>query len=117
MGADNGKPLFDKLEMEILSYNEANSSNGGQAKLQIYQNDSISSDDTDTESEVDSKPQKKKRRRLQPMIIAICTPLMCRVHQNVQQSGEMFFCDATSFLDRFNTSFLLVMLLEDYLLV
>lgn len=49
------------------------------------------------------KPPKKKRR-LQPMVIAICTPLMCRIHQNVQQASEMVFCDATSSLDRFNTS-------------
>lgn len=38
------------------------------------------------------------------MVIAICTPLMSRVHQSVQQAGEMVFCDATSSLDRFNSS-------------
>ena len=38
------------------------------------------------------------------MILAVCTPLMRRVHENIQQAGEMTFCDATSSLDRFNTS-------------
>ena len=33
---------------------------------------------------------------------------MCRVHQNVQQAGEMMFCDATSSLDRFNSSMFIV---------
>ena len=38
------------------------------------------------------------------MIIAICTPLMSRVHQHVRQAAEMIFCDSTSSLDRFNSS-------------
>lgn len=38
------------------------------------------------------------------MIIAICTPLMSRVHKYIKQAGEMVFCDSTSTLDRFNTS-------------
>ena len=38
------------------------------------------------------------------MVVAICTPLMSRVHQFVQKAGEMVFCDSTSTLDRFNTS-------------
>ena len=44
------------------------------------------------------------------MIIAVCTPLMARVHQNVQQAGEMVFCDATSLdrLNRFRTLLLFV---------
>ena len=36
------------------------------------------------------------------MIIAVCIPLMARVHQNAQQAGEMVVCDATSSLDRVN---------------
>ena len=52
----------------------------------------------------------KKRERLkreQPMITVVCTPLMARVHQNIQQAGEMVFCDAKSSLDRFNSSLFL----------
>ncbi len=106
LGADNGKALFDQLHMEICSYNEANSGSGGQAKLQCYENEVSTLENTDSESDVDEKPPQKKKKvlRSQPMIIAICTPLMCRVHRNIQQAGEMLFCDATSSLDRFNTS-------------
>ena len=42
--------------------------------------------------------------REKPMIVTVCTPLMSRVHEHIQQAGEMVFCDATSTLDRFNTS-------------
>jgi len=81
LGPDNGKELFDKLEMEIMSYNQANQHNGGRARLLVYQNCSNSCNDSDGESEAGKKPP-KKRKRSQPMIIAICTPLMSRVHQN-----------------------------------
>ena len=55
--------------------NESNLANGGKAKLQVYQNDSSEiSDDSDSDSECE-KPSKKSRRRLQPMVISICTPL------------------------------------------
>ena len=103
--------------MEVCAYNQANSDSDGQAKLQVYQNESSKSADhsDDTDSEIIQKPLKKKKRMSQPLVIVICTPLMCRVHQNVQQAGEMVFCDATSSLDRFNTS--IVMLSEDYFLV
>ena len=38
------------------------------------------------------------------MILTICTPLMLRASGYIQQAGEMIFCDATSTLDRLNTS-------------
>ena len=37
----------------------------------------------------------------QHLIIAICTPLMSRVHQ-LKHTGEMAFLDASGSLDRFN---------------
>ena len=40
--------------------------------------------------------------KLAGLVIVICTPLMCRVHQYVQQAQEIVFCDSTSSLDRFN---------------
>ena len=103
LGAENGKALFDKLDAEIASYNAAHFSQGGQAKLQVFQCEA-SSTDSDSEAELTVPVSKKRKRRSQPMIIAICTPLMSRVHQNIQQSCEMVFCDATSSLDRFNSS-------------
>ena len=66
-------------------------------------NESVPFYDSDSESEVLKKNTKQKEKRSQPMVIAICTPLMCRVHQYVQQAQEMVFCDSTSSLDRFNT--------------
>ena len=39
-----------------------------------------------------------------PMILAICTPIMRRAHQHVQQSRDVVFIDATSSFDRQNTS-------------
>eukprot|EP00118_Oscarella_pearsei_P019528 m.208172 g.208172 ORF g.208172 m.208172 type:complete len:540 (+) comp39701_c1_seq9:1438-3057(+) len=39
-----------------------------------------------------------------PLVMAICTPLMARAHEKVVQAGEMAFIDATSTLDRCNTS-------------
>lgn len=113
MGAENGSNMFLQLEAEITDYNNSNSEKGGQAKLQTYQ---CPKDDTDT-SDIDTdefKPppqkklklakQKKKKEKCQPMILAICTPLMARANENIQQAGEMVFCDATSSLDRYNTS-------------
>ncbi len=33
---------------------------------------------------------------------------MARVHQHIQQAGEMVFCDATSSLDRLNSSLFII---------
>ena len=106
MGHDNGPNMFSQLKTEIESYN---SQNHGRAQLQIY--DNPGSESNNDSSDNDEKPPpvkkiklKKKKSKIQPMVLAICTPLMVRAHQNLQQAGEMFFCDSTSSLDRFNTS-------------
>ena len=105
LGSDNGKSLFDRLDMEINSYNEANAEIGGKAKLQRFEKDATDSEsDTDDELEPPKRKKKKRNTKGKPMILAVCTPLMFRVHENIQQAGEMTFCDATSSLDRFNTS-------------
>ena len=109
LGADNGKPLFDRISIEISSYNDSHSNSGGQAKFQCYKGPEASYEDSTTEDEIEDielkkKKKKPKRERSQPMIIAVCTPIMTRVHQTIQQAGEMVFCDATSSLDRFNSS-------------
>ena len=98
--------MFSQLKTEIESYN---SQNHGRAQLQIYDNPGPESNNDSSDN--DEKPLpvkkiklKKKKSKIQPMVLAICTPLMVRAHQNLQQAGEMFFCDSTSSLDRFNTS-------------
>ena len=87
-GNDNGKSLFDHLDMEISSYNEANGEIGGKAKLQRFEKDPA---DSESDTDDDLEPPKTKKRKTstkgKPMIIAVCTPLMCRVHENVQQAG------------------------------
>ena len=105
LGSDNGKPMFDQLQAEIDAYNAAMGSKGGNVILQRF----VGTVDVDHTSDSDSEECPKKKRlksneREVPMVVAICTPLMSRVHQFVQQSGEMVFCDSTSTLDRFNTS-------------
>ena len=91
--------------MEINSYNEANAEIGGKTKLQRFEKDATDSEsDTDDQLEPPKRKKKKKKTKGKPMILAVCTPLMFRVHENIQQAGEMTFCDATSSLDRFNTS-------------
>jgi len=97
---------FDRLDIEISSYNEANWETGGKAKLQRFEKDAA---DSESDTDDDLEPPKTKKRKTtitkgKPMIIAVCTPLMFRVHENIQQAGEMTFCDAKSSLDRFNTS-------------
>ena len=78
LGSDNGKSLFDRLDMEINSYNEANVEIGGKAKLQKDATDSES--DTDDELEPPKRKKKKRNTKGKPMILAVCTPLMFRVH-------------------------------------
>ena len=69
-----------------------------------------SNDDTDDCDEITEEPKTKRKRRhncketSKPFILALCTPLMARVHSNVVQSSEMVFCDSTASLDRLNTS-------------
>ena len=38
----------------------------------------------------------------QPLILAICTPLMARVHKHIQQAKEQVFIDSSSSFEDFN---------------
>ena len=44
----------------------------------------------------------EKKGADQPLILAICTPLMSRVHQLVQQSSELIFIDSSSSFEDYN---------------
>jgi len=79
-GAPNGQEMFNTLEAIINEYNKKNSPKGGKCFLQTYENSGNSE---------------------KPLIVAICTPLMSRVH-HLTQAGEMAFLDASGSLDRFN---------------
>ena len=54
LGADNGKPLFDRLGLEISSYNDEHSSSGGRAKFQCYQSSERLYDESGTSDDDDS---------------------------------------------------------------
>ncbi len=112
LGRDNGPGLFESLQSEVDKYNSTNARVGGKAKLQVFEShcDTELSDecvDSD-EGSIQPPPPKKRKVTTQPMILALCTPLMVRAHENVPQAGEMVFCDATSSLDRFNTSVFII---------
>ncbi|KAI8485675.1 hypothetical protein Bbelb_365090 [Branchiostoma belcheri] len=70
------RQMFAKLVDRLKSYEEANPE--ASTSYQLYEGDS------------------------QPLIIALVTPLMKRVHQEVQQSGELVFIDATSNTEEHN---------------
>ena len=67
LGVKSGKELYTTLEGKLIAYNEANARFGGKAVLQRF-----------------TKGETKEVE--QPLILAICTPLMARVHENIQQS-------------------------------
>ena len=82
LGVRTGKELFSELQKRINKYNESNKDIGGKASVQRFHT---------TEGECD-----------QPLILAICTPLMSRVHQHIQQDGELVFIDSCSSFDDYN---------------
>lgn len=104
MGAENGPGMFSQLQAQVENYNQQNAEQGGKAKLQVYESptDDCSSDDLEPPPPKSIK-LKKSKQITHPMVLAICTPLMARAHQNIQQAGEMVFIDASS-LDCFNTA-------------
>ena len=113
LGSDNGKPMFDHLQREIEAYNAAMGSKGVHAIMQRFEAKVTQSDaEEDSGCELQNPKRKRFKRteREVPMVVAICIPLMSRVHQLVQQTGEMVFCDSTSTLDHFNTSFCFIYL-------
>ena len=84
-GPANGDKMFECLEAEVKRYN---SETGGKAFVQRCVKRSQSESWEQTVN--------------QPMIIAICTPLVQRAHQYIKHSSELVFCDSTSSLDQFN---------------
>ena len=91
LGDDNGKEIFDKLQAEVDAYNDACSGQGGKASIQVFQGAQNSESDNSGD-ESDPLPKKwRKKERERPMVITVCTPLMSRVHEHIQQAGEMIF--------------------------
>lgn len=113
MGNENGPTMFWQLQAEIDFYNE--SKQGGKAKLQIYEGIDVDENKNSSNSDDEFLPPPKKKAKVKkyqqkhrPMVMAICTPLMARAHENILQAEEMVFIDATSSLDRYNSSVFIV---------
>ena len=83
LGMRTGKELFIELEKRVNIYNEKNKDIDGKASIQRFCKSEGKCDD-------------------QPLILAICTPLMSRVHQHIQQSKELVFIDSSSSFDDYN---------------
>ena len=99
LGIRTGKELFIELEKWVNIYNEKNKDIDGKASVQRFCKNEGKDDD-------------------QPLILAICTPLMSRVHRYIQRSGKLVFIDSSSSFDDYNIpclSYLRHHLLEGYL--
>ena len=82
-GKESGEEMFTKLEDIVGQYNKKYSCEGGRTFLQRY----ISNASTTTS---------------QPLVLAVCTPLMARAHELIRQAGEVTYYDSTASLDRHN---------------
>ena len=81
--------MFKQLEQLVKTYNEEHGEAGGRAFLQRYESQTVKTTWEGATSD-------------QPLVLAICTPLMARAHELVRQAGELVYCDSTSSLDRYN---------------
>ncbi len=90
IGVRTGKQLFTELEWSVNAYNNAHRHIGGKAIVQRFCKGSKAKGDCDNE-DVE-----------QALILAICTPLMSRVHQHIYQSKELVFVDASSSFEDYN---------------
>ena len=88
LGVRTGEHLFIELERRINVYNDAHKDSGGKAIVKRF----CKSKKGPCDNEDDE----------QPLILAICTPLMSRVHQHVHQSKELVFVDASSSFEDYN---------------
>ena len=92
LGEECGERMFDRLDEAVIAYNKEFSAVGGKALLQRY----------DKEHSESAWEKNAKISTEQPLVLAICTPLMCRAHSLLRQSGELVYCDSTASLDRYN---------------
>ena len=94
-GDEDGKPLFEHLQLEVDNYNAKYSEQGGRAVLQWYEKHIPIGDGI--EEAVLPKKKHKRQHSHKPLILAICTPLMSRAYEHVRQAGELLFCDSSSY--------------------
>ena len=105
LGPENGEDMFKALNEFVADYNIRHKEDGGHILVQPYC--AKTGDDQEPSSENEADPPKRKKAKLQkdiPLSVAICTPLMARVHEAIPQDGEMMFVDSSSSMDRYNLS-------------
>ena len=98
LGEECGEKMFDRLDEAVDAYNKEHNEFGGHALLQRY-------DKGHSENVWEKKANICTE---QPLVLAICTPLMSRAHNLLRQSGELVYCDSTASLDRFNCPIFIV---------
>ncbi len=84
LGIKDGSEMYQELEARIMQYNEQHKEVGGKATITRY--------------------HKHKDGTEQPLVMAICTPQMSRVHALVPQAAELSYVDSTASLDDFNNA-------------
>ena len=83
--------MFKRLEGVVEEYNNNNADQGGCAYIQRYHN------------KANGSTWDNPNNGVQPLVLAVCTPLMARAHRLVRQAGELVYCDATASLDKYNS--------------
>ena len=101
--------MFETLEAYVTDYNFKHKDDGGHIVVKMYCA-AHGNDSQELSSDEDTVAPKTKKLKIQtfkeeePLAVAICTPLMARVHQRIPQAGEIMFVDSSSSLDRYNFS-------------
>ena len=102
---------MEMLEKIVQQYNSQHKDDGGQIVINRYCSE-CSEPEVELNSDQETPPKKRKlackKRKEASLRVAICTPLMARVHKSVPQSKEIAFLDSTSSLDRYNLSMFLL---------
>ena len=84
MGPENSKEMLEKLEEHIKEYNLHHKDEGGCIMLKRYSAKHI---EPLTDNEEPALPRKKKlklqKRKIESLTVAICMPLMARIHQEI----------------------------------
>ena len=110
LGPENGKEMFEKLEEYIKEYNLRHKDEGGCIMLKRYSAEHIEPPTDDKEPVLPRKKKLKlqKQKKEESLTVAICTPLMARIHQGIPQAGELMYVDSTASIDRYNLSMFLL---------
>lgn len=67
--------MFESIEEEVQAYNKEQGNEGGRALVQRYVKEH-------------ERASTWISNGTQPIVLAVCTPVMARAHQMLRQSGE-----------------------------